>query len=117
MANSFFSRRHALCRELKSKPMETLRPQFTRREGGRLVVRKQVYELTLRDLQTFPVWEFRVDEAEEDQDESTVQPHIVPGPLDPADRMFIVRTIFTLADGSKMCGYCAPPGRDDVSIG
>ncbi|SPE61605.1 hypothetical protein SBV1_730058 [Verrucomicrobia bacterium] len=81
-------------------------------------VRKQVYELDLRDLSTFPVWEFRLDpEGEEGWDESTVRPYTAPGPLDPTDRMFIVRAIFTLADGSRMRGYFTPPFRDDASIG
>jgi hypothetical protein len=83
-----------------------------------LRVRKQVYELTLLDLSVFPVWEFRLDEeGEEGRDESTVRPYTAAGPLDPADRMFIVRAAFTLADGSKMLGYLTPPGRGDASLG
>ena len=83
-----------------------------------LRVRKQVYELTLHDLSNFPIWEFSVDaEGEEDQDESTVRPYNEPGPLDPADRMFVVRAIFTVADGSRMRGYFTPPDRGDASIG
>jgi hypothetical protein len=81
-------------------------------------VRKQVYELTLDDLAAFPVWEFRLDdEGEEGRDESTVRPYTVPGPLDPTDRMFIVRAVFTLANGLKMQGYLTPPGRGDASMG
>jgi hypothetical protein len=83
-----------------------------------LRVRKQVYELTLHDLSTFPVWEFRLDEEPEDsQDESRVQPCIVSGPLDPAGRMFVVRAVFFLADGSRMRGYLTPPGRGDAGVG
>jgi hypothetical protein len=81
-------------------------------------VRRQVYELTLDDLDNFPVWEFRLDEKDEKgQDESTVRPHTAPGPLDPADRMFVVRAAFTLADGSRMQGYLTPPARGDDSPG
>lgn len=81
-------------------------------------VRKQVYELTLDDLSTFPVWEFRLDqEGEEGRDESTVRPYTPSGPLDPTDRMFVVRAVFTLADGTRMRGYFTPPGRGDASIG
>lgn len=81
-------------------------------------IRKQVYELTLEDLRTFPVWEFRLDEeSDEGQDESTVRPYTESGPLDPAERMFVVRAVFTLADGSRMEGYCSPPLRGDDSIG
>jgi hypothetical protein len=81
-------------------------------------VRKQVYELTLDDLGAFPVWEFRLDEeGEEGRDESTVRPYTGSGPLNPAERMFVVRAIFTLADGSRMRGYLTPPDRDDASLG
>jgi len=83
-----------------------------------LRVRKQVYELTLQDLSTFPVWEFRLDEkGEEGRDESTVRPYAASGPLEATDRMFVVRAVFTLADGSKMRGYFTPPGRGDAGIG
>ncbi len=83
-----------------------------------LRVRKQVYELTLHDLSTFPVWEFRLDEeGEEGRDESTVRPYTATGPLDSTDRMFVVRAVFTLADGSRMRGYFTPPGRGDASLG
>lgn len=81
-------------------------------------VRKQVYELTLDDLDVFPVWEFKLDsEGEAGQDESTVRPFTAAGPLDPNERMFIVRACFTLADGSRMLGYCTPPLRGNASIG
>ena len=83
-----------------------------------LRVRKQVYELTLHDLDAFPVWEFRLDEmGEEGRDESTVRPYTASGPLEATDRMFVVRAVFTLADGSKMRGYFTPPGRGDAGIG
>ena len=43
--------------------------QTTSSEGQRARVSKQVYELTLNDLKTSPVWEFRLDaESDEDQD-------------------------------------------------
>jgi hypothetical protein len=72
--------------------------------------RKQVYELTLDDLNAFPIWEFKVDaHGAEGQDEATVRPYTASGPLDPVDRMFVVRAAFTLADGSRMKGYFTPP--------
>ena len=90
---------------------------LTRGESA-LRVKRQVYKLTLHDLRTFPVWEFRLDEeGEADQDESTVRPYTAPSPLDPTDRRFIVRAVFTLADGSRMQGYFTPPGRGDASLG
>jgi len=89
-----------------------------RDESGDLRVPKQVYELTLQDLGAFPIWEFRLHEgAEGGQDESTVRPCVASGPLDSADRMFVVRAVFTLADGSAMQGYFTPPVRGDASIG
>jgi hypothetical protein len=78
-------------------------------------VKKQVYELTLDDFHKFPVWEFRLEE--DGKDESTVRPYSTSGPLDPAERMFVVRAVFTLADGSRMQGYCSPPLQGDDSIG
>jgi hypothetical protein len=51
-------------------------------------VRKQVYELTNRDLLEAPVWEFALDEeGEEGQDEATVRPWARQEPLDPTDGM------------------------------
>jgi hypothetical protein len=95
-----------------------MKPSSTCGEDQSLRIRRQVYELTLRDLHTFPIWEFRLDdEGEEGRDESTVRPYTASGPLDPTDRMFIVRAIFTLPDGSSMHGYLTPPGRGDASIG
>lgn len=80
--------------------------------------RKQVYELTLDDLSEFPVWEFKLDEdGAEGQDEATVRPHAASGPLDPAGRMFVVRAVFTLADGSKLRGYLTPPVLGHEGIG
>lgn len=95
-----------------------MKPSSTRGGNQGLRVKKQVYELTLHDLNTFPIWEFRLnEEGEAGQDESTVRPHTAPGPLDPTERMFIVRAVFTLADGSRMQGYCTPPRRGDASLG
>jgi hypothetical protein len=96
-----------------------LKPACGGSQGAR--VRKQVYELTLDDLNQFPVWEFRLGEegaaGEAGRDECTVRPYTASGPLDPADRMFVVRAVFTLADGSRMQGYCTPPLRGDDSLG
>jgi hypothetical protein len=78
---------------------------------------KQVYQLTLEDLTRFPIWEFKLDtESARGHDESTVRPHTESGPLDATERMFVVRAVFTLADGSRMTGYITPPvpGRDGL---
>jgi hypothetical protein len=93
-----------------------LKPTCGESQGRR--ARKQVYELTLGDLNEFPIWEFRLDEeGAEGQDEATVRPYTASGPLDPAERMFVVRAVFTLADGARMRGYLTPPVRGDERIG
>jgi len=98
--------------------MSSLKPLSTFAASQEPGVRKQVYELTLHDLATFPIWEFRLDqEGQDGHDESTVAPYTACGALDPADRMFVVRAVFTLADGSRMQGYFTPPIRDDAGIG
>ena len=118
MAGAAFLRHRAPGGELKPKPMNTMQPPPASADRQNVRVRKQVYEITLCDLSTFPIWEFRLDaEGEEGQDESTVRPYSALGPLDPADGMFVVRSVFTLADGSRMRGYFTPPSRDDASMG
>jgi hypothetical protein len=73
-------------------------------------IRKQVYELTVEDFDQHPVWEFALDEeGEEGQDEATVRPIQLTGPVNPADGMVVVKARFTLADGTLMAGYLTPP--------
>jgi hypothetical protein len=44
-------------------------------------VRKQVYDLTVADLEQHAVWEFALDEeGEEGQDEATIRPYESRGP-------------------------------------
>jgi hypothetical protein len=97
--------------------MSSLKSIFTFEGKHGMNVRKQVYELTLHDLATYPVWEFRLDQEEEGRDESTVRPYAAAGRLNSTDRMFVVRAVFTLADGSRLQGYMTPPRRDDASMG
>src|ERR1041385_717363 len=100
-------------RELQKSMKPPPTPAYLKpaRDWGRGVrVRKQVYELTLDDLGKFPVWEFRMDqEGGEGRAECPARPYPPSGPLAPAERMFVVRAVFTLADGSRMHGYCTPP--------
>jgi len=80
-------------------------------------IRKSVCDLNQNDLHQFPVWEFCLDEeGEEGQDETTVRPYQAHGPLDSSLGMFIVRAVFSLADGSKMIGYLTPGVQGDYSI-
>lgn len=81
-------------------------------------IRKQVYELIPDDLDTFPVWEFALDEEGEDnQDEATVRPSIGSEPIDPAEGMKIVKATFRLADGSTALGYITPPEDESNDLG
>ena len=80
-------------------------------------IRKQVYELTVDDLRKLPVWEFALDEeGKEGQDEATVRPCELSGAIDPLDGPFIVRTVFTLADGTQMHGCMTTPTSDDDGL-
>jgi hypothetical protein len=81
-------------------------------------VRKQVYDLTVEDFDQHRVWEFALDEeGEEGQDEATVRPLSIIGPVDPSEGMVIVKAHFTLADGTSMAGYVTPPGPDSSGLG
>ena len=72
-------------------------------------IRRQVYELTPEDLDEHPAWEFALDEeGEEGQDEATVRPIERDGPVDPGYGMCIVRTSFTLSDGTEFSGFLSP---------
>src|SRR5687768_12323434 len=80
--------------------------------------RKQVYDLSVADLDQHPVWEFALDEeGEEGQDEATVRPYDASGEVDPSQGMFIVRARFALADGTRASGYMTPPVEGDSSLG
>ena len=53
----------------------------------------------------FQFGEFALDEEGEDgQDEATVRPYEISGPLDSADGPLIIRALFTLADNTQMHG-------------
>jgi hypothetical protein len=81
-------------------------------------VRKQVFKLTPQDIASHPVWEFAYDEeGVAGQDEATVRPFETDGALDPCAGMFVVRAVFTLADGSSLGGYLTPPPPGDSSLG
>ena len=76
------------------------------------------YVLTVEDLEQCAVWEFALDEeGEEGQDEATVRPYELHGPLDPSEGMFIVRARLRLADGTQLQGYLTPPVQGDRSLG
>jgi DNA-directed RNA polymerase subunit RPC12/RpoP len=70
-------------------------------------IRKQIYELTLEDLERFPIWEFCLDEeCEEGQDECTLRPFRI-GECN-FESMFICAATFTLANGAQYHGFVSP---------
>jgi hypothetical protein len=70
-------------------------------------IRKQVYELTPEDLDTYPAWQFALDEeGAPDQDEATVRPMDVP--VDPDQGMCVAKAEFTLNDGTVLSGFFSP---------
>ena len=72
-------------------------------------IRKQVYELSLSDFKHSPVWEFALDEEDEEgQGEATVRPFEFTPPLNPSEGMFVVQAGFLFADGMEMKGYLTP---------
>ena len=80
-------------------------------------IRRRVNELSLEDLDLYPVWEFADDEEGEDgQDETTVRPFLLLHRLDPSVGNYVVRARFWLADGSQLRGYLRPPGPGDCGI-
>jgi len=67
-------------------------------------IRKPANELTPADLEQFSVWEWASDEeGEEDQDETTVRPVLSDKPVR-ADKSYIIKANFTLADGTVFVG-------------
>jgi hypothetical protein len=80
-----------------------------RRMAEAAAIRKQVTDLRPDDLATYPIWEFALDEeGEEGQNEETVRPRPDLDRADPAEGIFIVRTEFVAADGTRFDGYASP---------
>lgn len=77
-------------------------------------IRRQVYDLTVEDLERYPLWEFALDEeGEEGQDEATVKPSEeteVPG-YSPG--VYILAADATFADGTTAIGYLYSGGPED----
>jgi hypothetical protein len=80
--------------------------------------RKQVYELTLSDLDAWPIWEFCLDEEDvDDQDEATVRPRFDVDAFDTREHaigLAVVKTEFRAADGTAFAGYCTPSESDHL---
>jgi len=84
-------------------------------EGLDSKIRKQVYDLTKKDLLQCAVWEFALDEEDaEGQDEATVRPRPDLQSAPPEEGMFVVRTGFLSYDGARYIGYATPTDREDL---
>lgn len=84
-------------------------------EIGQDKIRKQVYELTEKDLAEYRVWEFASDEEyQNDQDEATVKPIEQQNYIDFNGGIFIVKAIFSLNDGTTLTGYVTPDKESDI---
>jgi len=69
-------------------------------------IRKQVYLLTVEDLNDHPLWEFCPDEeGEEDQDEATVKPSEDKEVSGYSPGVYILASDITFADGTTATGY------------
>jgi hypothetical protein len=69
-------------------------------------IRKQVYDLTVQDLNEHPLWEFCSDEeGEEGQDEATVKPSEDREVTGYSDGAYILACDVTMADGTTASGY------------
>ena len=81
-------------------------------------IRKQIYELTVEDFKSFPIWEACLDEeGEDDQDEETFRPRESSGPVDPLEAIYLVHASFLLADGATLDGYLTPPNPGQSRLG
>lgn len=70
-----------------------------------LKVRRPYAKLSLRDLETYPVWEFASDEEDiPGQDETTLRP-CLDATVRRGEGCYLLRATFTLADGTKARGF------------
>ena len=98
---------------LKRKPNTDDTPEYERSP-----IRKQIYDLTVVDLQQYPFWEFALDEeGVEGQDEATVRPVLCDGSIDPSGLVLIVRARFTLPDGTRHLGHMTVDSNDTEHLG
>lgn len=78
---------------------------------------KQFYELTKQDFDAYPVWVqcHCIDEGEpwyDDTTEETFRPWDTELPVPPSLAMFLVKSKFTLADGTVYEGFITPQDPD-----
>jgi hypothetical protein len=77
-------------------------------------IRKQVYLLTIEDLNEHPIWEFCSDEeGEEGQDEATVKPSEETEVQGYSPGAYILTADIIFADGSDGIGYIYSGEPDD----
>ena len=80
-------------------------------------IRKQIYDLTIGDIERFPVWEYALDEeTEPSQDEATVRPVISQEVLNLDGGSAIIKAEFILADKSRVLGFIQTPSEANFEI-
>lgn len=80
-------------------------------------IRKQDNSLTILDLMQFPAWEYALDEEDfQGQNEKTIRPSMIPPPLDRGKSYFLVRTVFTLANGGSLIGIIKPLNKGEEQL-
>jgi len=80
-----------------------------------MVIRKKDNELTLSDLDVYPIWEYALDEEGlAGQNEKTVRPFISSDIPDATKVFVITRTSFFLNDGTILKGHITPVSKLDL---
>ena len=82
---------------------------------------KQFAELKLSDLENYPIWvnchTVDYDEPWYDKtDEETFRPWVGDIPVDPNEAIFLVKSTFTLADGTVLEGFITPVGNVNEDV-
>jgi hypothetical protein len=74
---------------------------------------KQFNDLTIDDLNEYPIWEFVPEDDQNAIDETTIKGYLAYS--EEIESMIIVRTKFILNDGSIFYGYVSPEKKLELS--
>jgi hypothetical protein len=82
---------------------------------------KQFMELRATDLEAYPVWVncHTIDYNEpwyDETNEETFRPWTKKIPVDPDEAMFLIKSDFTLVDGTRLQGFITPVADGDKDI-
>jgi hypothetical protein len=81
-----------------------------------LATRKPIEDITIEDLKHFPIWEFALDESNEDQDETFIRP--IDSKVVPLNNYSMsVHTYFTTASGMEIQGLIEVSTDDGIELG